>query len=505
MNPIPRQRMILKRWLRYLALTLVLGGGTGCSDAGAPDPQAAPPAPLNEEVIRIPGEEPPAVTLQVTILHPDGNGPFPLAIMNHGADGVSKEYRGDRYRLTNAAFYFLSRGYAVALPMMRGFAASGGEIYHFGCDLAATGTANAKDISAVIRYLGSDPRIDTKRVIVAGQSFGGWNTLALGALNIPNVKGLINFNGGIRLSDCDAGDSSLAAAADYFGIKTRVPSIWFYGENDPVFSVPVWRAMYDRYATGGAPVELVDVGVVMKNSHNFLAYPEALLLWTPRIDSFLARVGMPSALVNAGYMPEPFPPATQFAVVTDVAAVPYMTDAGRDLYRKFLEAPFPRAFAINEAGSAASNNGGFDPLGRALGICQNRGYRCGVYAVDDRVVWQPFPTGRRERAYNIAAKADQTTPIDFAFRLNPDCSPKSLAKFRVVQPAKHGRIDIGEKTDFPRFSASSPFAVCNKSPVQGVAVTYTPAKAFNGEDFFIFAEDGAGGAETVFKMSLTIK
>jgi len=97
--------------------------------------------------------------------------------------------------------------------MMRGHAASGGELYHFGCNFGATGIANAKDIRATIRYLGTDPRIDAKSVAVAGQSFGSWNTPAVGSLNMPNVKGLINFNGGIKESDCQAGDSSLVAAA----------------------------------------------------------------------------------------------------------------------------------------------------------------------------------------------------------------------------------------------------------------------------------------------------
>jgi dienelactone hydrolase len=314
-----------------LAFILALCTGALCGATDTPISDPFPIAPLNEQVIRIPGEEPPAVTLQVTILHPDGNGPFPLAILNHGATGVSVGHRGERYRLTNGAFYFLSRGYAVALPMMRGFAASGGEIYHFGCDLAATGNAYAKDLRAVIRYLGSDPRFDTTRIVVAGQSFGGWNTLALGALNVPNVKGLINFNGGIRSSDCKAGDTSLATAAGDFGAHTKIPSIWFYGDNDELFSVPVWRAMYDRYVGNGGRAELVDLGVVMKDSHNFLAYPEALELWTPKLDSFLARNGMPNTPVNPGYMPTPFPPATQFAAVTDTAAVPYLTDKGRDL------------------------------------------------------------------------------------------------------------------------------------------------------------------------------
>jgi dienelactone hydrolase len=503
MMPNPRRWSGLLKAL--LAFILAVALAAPCVADEAADPDAPPNASLNEQMIRIPVEEPPAVTLQVTIMHPDGNGPFPLAIMNHGAAEVSMGHRGERYHRTNAAFYFLSRGYAVALPMMRGFSTSGGEIYHFGCDLAATGSAYAKDIRAVIRYLRNDPRFDTRRVIVAGQSMGGWNTLALGALNVPDVKGLINFNGGVRESDCDAGDTSLVEGTAKFGAATKIPSIWFYGDNDPLFPVPVWRAMYDSYTRSGGHAEVVDVGVVMRSSHNFLAYPEVLPLWTSRIDAFLAGIGMPSAEVNPGDLPVPFPPATPFAAVTDVAAVPYVSDKGRDLYRTFLDLPFPRAFVISAAGGAASMSDGFDPLGRALAACQGGGVRCGVYAVDDRVVWKPFPTGAQERAYNVTVKADRTTTIDFAWRLNPDCSPKAFAKFVILQPPAHGRVDIGPKDDFPKFPASSPFAACDRTPAQGVAVTYTPAKGFSGEDVFSFGEDGVAGPTTTRKISLTIK
>jgi hypothetical protein len=324
-------------------------------------------------------------------------------------------------------------------------------------------------------------------------------------LDVPNVKGLINFNGGIKSSDCKAGDSSLAAAAGDFGVRTKIPSIWFYGDNDELFPIRVWRAMYERYVRNGGHAELVDVGVIMKDSHQFLAYPESLPLWTPKLDSFLANIGMPSAIVNAGYLPQTFPPATQFAAVSDTEAVPYLSDKGRELYRKFLEAPFPRAFVINEAGSAASNYGGFDPLGRAMGICQNRAIQCGVYAVDDRVVWKALSAGPRERNYSVPAMADQTTMVNFASRLNPDCSPGTFAKFRVVQQPQHGQVDIGRKVGLPRFPPASPFAVCNKNPVQGVAVTYTPAKGFTGPDSFALVEDGGTGQETTMKISLTVK
>jgi dienelactone hydrolase len=481
---------------------------TGHSPVSASEARKRDPSldgPLNEQVIRIPGEDAPAVTLEVTIFHPDGAGPFPLAIMNHGATGISTDHRGQRYRLTNAAFYFLSRGYAVALPMMRGFSASGSDFYHFGCDLGATGIANAKDIRTVIRTLSTDPRFDTRQVVVAGQSFGGWNTLAVGTLNIPNVKGLINFNGGVEISDCDRGDSSLIDAAGSFGARTKIPSIWFYGDNDALFPTSTWRSMYDRYIKNGGHAELVDVGAFMWNSHQFLAYPESQPLWVPKVDQFLAQLGMPSKLVNTGYLPTPFPAATHFAMLSDVGAVPYLTDKARDVYRSFLEAPFPRAFVITEDGGAASDSGGFDPLGRALSICENGSTRCGVYAVDDHVVWTPFPAGPREQTYQIAIRAGQASTVDFAYRLNPDCSPRAFAKLREVAPPQHGHVEIGPKESFPRFPADSSFAVCNHVPVHGIAVTYSPAQNYKGPDAFSIVEDTAAGLETTLKMSLTVR
>src|ERR1700733_12016793 len=83
---------------------------------------ALPNAPLNERILSIPGNPAQPVMLQVTLYTPDGPGPFPLAVMNHGATLVSAQNRGSRYHLTFSAYYFLSRGYAVVLPMMRGFA-----------------------------------------------------------------------------------------------------------------------------------------------------------------------------------------------------------------------------------------------------------------------------------------------------------------------------------------------------------------------------------------------
>ncbi|HVJ53136.1 MAG TPA: CocE/NonD family hydrolase [Aliidongia sp.] len=367
---------------------------------------AEPGIPLNEQILQIPGDPAQPVMLQVTVFMPNGPGPFPLAVMNHGADGSSMPpAEQPRYRNTYAAYYFLSRGYAVALPMMRGFAGSGGRLESHGCDDLGFGITNAKDIRAVIGYMARQPGIDGTRVVVAGQSFGGFNTLALGMLNMPNVKGLVNFSGGLIASNCARPDDSLIAAAATMGSQTATRSIWFYGDNDKLFAASTWHAMHQRYLAAGGNAELVAYGTFMSNAHQFLSFPESQRIWVPKLDAFLTKVGLPGRPVHPEYMPMAVPPATHYAAVEDTASVPYLKDQGRALYQQFLEKPAPRAAAIGANGTLATANGGFDPLARALAACGRKGAECRLYAVDSDVVWAapmalPSPTG-------FAALSDQ--------------------------------------------------------------------------------------------------
>ncbi|WP_273820384.1 MULTISPECIES: alpha/beta hydrolase family protein [Pseudomonas] len=351
-----------------------------------------PQASMNERVLTVPGDSGRPVPLQLTVLTPNGPGPFPLAVMNHGSDGSKKPRDNPRYHLTFSAYYFLSRGYAVALPMMRGFAGSGGQFEHHGCDFISTGLNNARDIRAVIQYMTAQPYVDGQHIVVAGQSFGGFNTLALGALDVPNVKGLINFAGGLKESDCATSEHSMAAAAAYDGEHTRIPSIWFYGSNDKVFAESTWRNEYARYTAAGGAAELVAYGNFMDNSHNLLGFPEGLAIWTPKVDAFLSRVGLPAQLLHPEYLPVPVPPPSRYAALEDAGAVPYINDQSRKVYQQFLTRALPRVFLIAGDGSTVSTNGGFDPLGRGLAECRKVGRHCRPYAVDNEVVWvKPVP------------------------------------------------------------------------------------------------------------------
>lgn len=358
----------------------------------ADDGTAAPVASMNEQVLRVPGDPQRPAMLQVTVLMPNGPAPFPLAVMNHGTSATSRPDLEPRYRHTFAAYYFLSRGYAVVLPMMRGFAGSEGKQVLDGCNQEAVGISNAKDIRAVIAFMSAQPYIDSNRIVVAGQSFGGWNALAFGTLKQPNVRGLINFSGGAIISNCSETPATLARVAESYGAQTTIPSLWIYGDNDSKFPPPVWRAMFDRYTRAGGRAELLAYGRFMKDSHNLLGFPEGLSIWSPKVDAFLTRLDLPARITHPEYLPADFPPPSNFATLSDVDAVPYLAEHQRELYRKFLSAPMPRVFVLSPKGFSAEFSGGFDPLGRAMTACAQRSHKCQVYAVDDYVTWvRPTP------------------------------------------------------------------------------------------------------------------
>jgi dienelactone hydrolase len=347
-------------------------------------PLDSPDAPLNERIVNVPTSAPPIVKLQVTLYMPSHGGPFPLAIVNHGAshDPLSAPRISDNF----AAYYFLSRGFAVALPMMRGYAGSQGHMRPYGCDVLNLGMDAAHDILDVVDFVRQVPGIDATRIVVAGKSMGGWNTLTFGSLNPPNVRGLVNFAGGVKESDCNNPDASLISAAGQLGARTKIPSLWFYGDNDSIFSTSTWRAMFKQYLGSGASAELFDYGTFMTDAHSITANGAGLPLWVPKADAFLAKIGLPNINAYPQYLPKGAPVDTHYAEVNDVDAVPYLTDSQRELYRRFLKAPLPRAIAIGRTNAGVAS-GGFDPTVTAMTRCWKITQYCHLYAIDNTVVW----------------------------------------------------------------------------------------------------------------------
>lgn len=247
---------------------------------------------FTQEIIMIPHAQ--GGSLETTIYRPAGPGPFPLVVINHGkAYGDARDE--PRYRAYVASREFLRHGYMVALPMRIGFSKSSGSYTQFGCDAAKDGYKQAESIASAVNYLLTRRDVKNDAVIVVGQSYGGFSTVAYGATQPPpNVKAIINFSGGLRKA---AGgclwDQALYRAFEDFGKTSRIPSLWLYTENDGFFPPWLSKTMYERFSASGGVAQYVLLERFGSNGHFLFDELNGLPIWSSQIEKFLKKNGMP--------------------------------------------------------------------------------------------------------------------------------------------------------------------------------------------------------------------
>jgi hypothetical protein len=100
---------------------------------------------INEHIVLVPAGKNHQSRLETTVFQPNGPGPFPLVIINHGKD-AGRPSAQPRDRFYYMAHAFVERGYAVMVPMRQGFANSTGRYRDRGCDMTANGYTQAEDI-----------------------------------------------------------------------------------------------------------------------------------------------------------------------------------------------------------------------------------------------------------------------------------------------------------------------------------------------------------------------
>ena len=346
---------------------------------------------LNETLLTVPKEGIFfTAKLETTIFKPAGAGPFPIVVINHGKSPGHLRHQG-RYRPLMAARYFMQRGYVVVVPMRQGFSNSTGDYIDAGCNIESNGREQAGDVRAVLDYVTAQSYADKNTILVLGQSHGGWTTLAFGTFNYPGVKGLVNFAGGLRHDSCGPWTANLVNAAESYGAGTKIPSLWFYGDNDSYFGPTTFRLMHKAYISRGAKARLVAFGNYSGDAHMMFSSLGGRGIWQPEVSGFLKELGMPHEITLPQYAnpsSAPVPPRTDFAPLYTLESVPYVREKGKAGYATFLTKDFPRAFALAPNGAWAWASGDTDPHKRALDSCNKDGQgACKLYAVDDAVVW----------------------------------------------------------------------------------------------------------------------
>ena len=328
--------------------------------------------------------------IPVTIFRPDGDGPFPLFVMNHGRAPADKRAQQTSQRFEALSRYLVAKGFVVLLPTRVGYGENYGEFDPESTGSCAQGRLEAQakaasdQVLATLAFARSLPYVDTSRWVVAGQSVGGLATIATVSRHPPGLVGAIDFAGGTggdpeRSPGRPCNPQRLANDWESRAASAEAPMLWLYWQNDEYWGPDNPKRWHEAWLRGGGKAEFHQLAAVGKHGHGAMNFD--MDHWVPIAESFFAGIGF----TKSGLVARPV--ATAFAKVDRPEDLPRGLVGSDAAYRQFLGHPPPRAFAIGADGAFGWAFGDWS-LGRALGNCQRRrGLPCKLYAVDDDVVW----------------------------------------------------------------------------------------------------------------------
>jgi dienelactone hydrolase len=265
----------------------------------------AQPAQVREDLWAIPS----VVPMLAYVIRPSGDGAKPLVVMNHGVslDPTERSYF-PLIEFRAAALWFAQHGYVVVAPIRSGYGITGIEIAERGIfNVFFSGVGRCSDpqfrnaglaVAAmdewVIDYMTRQPFVERDKVIIVGQSGGGWGAIALASQNPASVRAIIAFAAG-RGGHVDgkpnnncAPDRLVEETAE-FGRTARVPMLWIYTENDTYFGPALSQRMATAFRAGGGNLEYHLLPPFGGDGHFLVDSADAVSIWAPLVDDFLIR------------------------------------------------------------------------------------------------------------------------------------------------------------------------------------------------------------------------
>ena len=291
----------MKLLLSLIALIALL---PHCVSAASDEKNDNSPAlQLREEMWAIPSTLP----MLAYMIRPEGDGRYPLLVMNHG---VSLDPKERSYfpviEFRDAALWFARQGYVVVAPVRPGYGATAIEKPErglFGLFFSGVGNcsdANFRDAGLaiasidawVIDYMSVQPFIKRDHVIVVGQSGGGWGAIALASQNPSAVHAIIGFEAGRgghfqgKPNNNCAPDHLVETVAE-FGRTARIPMLWIYTHNDSYFGPDLSKRLATAFQAAGGNLEyhlLPDFG---EDGHFLIDSADAIPVWASLVSEFL--------------------------------------------------------------------------------------------------------------------------------------------------------------------------------------------------------------------------
>jgi pimeloyl-ACP methyl ester carboxylesterase len=257
-----------------------------------------------EAVIRVPidiatGRHPGRYELEGYLVMPSSVGRAPLALIAHGSprDPASRA-RFKAVNFAGVAREFAGMGWASAVVLRRGYGTSQGNFAEgiISCEkpgYAEAGQEIARELAAIATALSKRPEFEARSIIV-GLSVAGFGALAVPREAVPGLAGIINFSGGhgslAPFRVC--AEDELVAAVREFGIRSRLPTLWLYAEDDSYIGPQLVARMHSAFRRAGGQAELVMFSVVGRDGHDALVFgrPD---LWRGRVSRYLQALPPP--------------------------------------------------------------------------------------------------------------------------------------------------------------------------------------------------------------------
>lgn len=349
---------------------------------------AARPAAAQDytrEQLRIPMPAADPGGLEALLIRPAGGGPYPLALISHGAPRESSARTAmSANRFYRQAIEFARRGFAALIVMRRGYGTSGGAYAEDSgpCerrDYLRTARESATDLRAAVLAMKNRSDVATEGFIAVGISAGGFASIALSADPPPGLAAAINFAGGrgSRADDDVCDEDSLIRALAALGRTSRIPTLWIYAQNDRFFGPALARKMHAAFTGAGGRAQFIDAAAFGKDGHSL--FSSGVATWTPMVDEFLRA----QHLGRRDLLPLP--------TLVALPPPPRLGENGRAGFADYLSAGPHKAFAVSPKGAWASRSGmrsADEAREKALAGCRKYAPDCAVYAVDDALAAQ---------------------------------------------------------------------------------------------------------------------
>jgi dienelactone hydrolase len=239
------------------------------------------------------------------ILRPEGPGPYGAIILSHGEPATAEQRMLESPdMLLDTAAVLARRGYAVIMPLRRGYGATGGVFaeYAGSCgnpDYLRSGAAAAADILTAYDFARRLPYVDGNRMILAGQSAGAVASLFAAAAREPQgLVAVLAFAAGrggdpARTPGMPCAAEQLAEVFALLGARVKAPVLFQYAENDLFFGPGVTRLWFERFTKGGARAEYVLQPPFGANGHFLFSDDAGARYWEPAVERFLRQYGVP--------------------------------------------------------------------------------------------------------------------------------------------------------------------------------------------------------------------